>query len=539
MKFKFLATLFLSAVMSASAQGYQDGIEYYKADQFGNAKTILTRTLNNADTDKSMAYYYLGEIALRDGDKAGAKQNFDNGVAANAENPYNYIGLATLNLMSGDVKAAEANFKLAEKYGKKNNDVLVAIARAYYVADPVAYAEKIDKYIEKANKNSKNQEASVYILQGDMVAATNVGDAAGKYEMAVMFDPESPEGYVKYANVIFGVNPKAAIAKLEELLAKRPTSALAQRELAVKYYDNGQYAKASDLYGQYVQNPNHFQEDEERYTVLLFANGKFAEAFEYGSKCQKSFLIQRMLFWSKAAVKDYATAATYAEDFFATNEGAYFTTNDYAYYGDVLVELQQDSLALIQFEKAIALDTVKNTGLYERISKIYDNQGDTVNAAIAFEKYVNGKSQISPNDCLTLAKRFSECAKSANVDSVLRLQSIENGLKYVDLGLSKVTPQGKYMFLTWKVTLLNQKYSEINAEQVAVYKELATALEVDAATTQKQARLYNFVCSVLADDAEKQKDYASALTYYEKAYSVDPTNERLAKKIEELKKKMQ
>ena len=70
MKFKFLLSLVLGAALSMSAQGYKDGIEYYKADQFENAKTILTRTLNDASTNQSEAYFYLGEIALRNGDKA-------------------------------------------------------------------------------------------------------------------------------------------------------------------------------------------------------------------------------------------------------------------------------------------------------------------------------------------------------------------------------------------------------------------------------------------------------------------------------------
>ena len=56
------------------------------------------------------------------------------------------------------------------------------------------------------------------------------------YEMAFTFDPENTEAYVKYANTYFFVNPTMAIEKLAEVLAKNPHSALAQRELAEKYY---------------------------------------------------------------------------------------------------------------------------------------------------------------------------------------------------------------------------------------------------------------------------------------------------------------
>ena len=82
MKLKFLFSFCLAATLSASAQqGYLDGIEYFKADQFDNAKEILERNLNNPSTDKALAYYYLGEIALHDKDYTTAKADFDKGLA--------------------------------------------------------------------------------------------------------------------------------------------------------------------------------------------------------------------------------------------------------------------------------------------------------------------------------------------------------------------------------------------------------------------------------------------------------------------------
>ena len=67
--------------LAALAQGgYQDGVDYYNADRFDKAKTILEKTLGDASTDKAVSYFYLGELALRDGNTAAAKTNFDNGV---------------------------------------------------------------------------------------------------------------------------------------------------------------------------------------------------------------------------------------------------------------------------------------------------------------------------------------------------------------------------------------------------------------------------------------------------------------------------
>ena len=54
MKIKFLiASLVLGASISSYAQGYKDGIEYYKIDQLDNAKELLNRNLNDASTNKA------------------------------------------------------------------------------------------------------------------------------------------------------------------------------------------------------------------------------------------------------------------------------------------------------------------------------------------------------------------------------------------------------------------------------------------------------------------------------------------------------
>ncbi len=255
-------------VASAQTQGYKDGIEYYKAGQYDNAKTILDRTLNDANTEQSLANYYLGQIALVKGDKAAAKAYFDKGNAADAESPYNYVGLGALELMAGNDKAAQEQFKTAQKLAKKNFEIPVAIARAYYNADPVKYKENIDEYLNKARKASKNKAPSIYVLEGDMLMdSQDYGGAAAKYENAIVNDPSNSEGYVKYANAYFNVNQQYGIQKLEELLQQQPNSAMAQRELAEKYFLANYWKKASDLYSTYIQNPNHFPEDKARYAV--------------------------------------------------------------------------------------------------------------------------------------------------------------------------------------------------------------------------------------------------------------------------------
>lgn len=392
MKIKLFLSLLVAGSLLASAQtqGYKDGIEYYKAGQYDNARTILERTLNDNATDKALANYYLGQVALTKGDKAAAQAYFDKGLAANPENGFNYVGKGALDLLNGQDKAAEDNFKEAQKLAKKNAEVVVSIARAYYNADPVKYQKEIDKYLAKAHKDSKNQAPSIYILEGDMLSDKgDYGQAAAKYEQAITFDPSNSEGYVKFANAYFNVNKDFGMKKLEELLAKQPNSAMAQRELAEKYFLADHWKKASELYGKYIQNPNHFPEDKARYAVLLYWGEKYPESYDVAGevlnsnpKANDKFLMERVRFLDLTKMEKYPEAVAAAEKFFKDNAGDNFTTNDYVTYADALSGNGQDSLAMVQYELAAEKDP-QNDDLLKNLSAMYDKNKEYAKAADA------------------------------------------------------------------------------------------------------------------------------------------------------------
>ena len=120
--------------------------------------------------------------------------------------------------------------------------------------------------------------------------------------MAINFDPNCVEAYVKYSHMYFDINPEMAIGKLEELLQKAPESALAQRELAEAYYKNQQYTKAAAAYETYVANPNHFEEDRARLATLLFYSKRFDESYNLAksilAKEPDNFVLNRVILYN-------------------------------------------------------------------------------------------------------------------------------------------------------------------------------------------------------------------------------------------------
>ena len=446
MKIKFLLSLLVASALTAGAQsqGYKDGIEFYKAGQYDNAKTILNRTINEPSTDQSLAYYYLGQVDLAQNDKAAAKAAFEKGVSLNPECGYNYVGLGALDLLAGNTSAAQDNFKKAQGLAKKDAELTTAIARAYYNADPVKYAKEIDKNIAKARKDSKLKEPAIYILEGDIkYDAQDFGGAAAQYEQAITFDPKNPEGYVKYANAYFRVNPKFSIEKLEQLNTELPTSALAQRELAEKYYEANYWNKAADLYGKYIQNPNHFPEDKARYSVLLYYGKKYDESLAVANEIlaqdPTNFLMQRLRFLNLADLKNYTEADQAAKDFFTKNVGKTFTTNDFTTYADVLQNLGQDSLAVVQYELAVA-NAPDNADLLNEISTVYTKAKQYPKAADAYALYLSKIEEPSSNDLYAAAGRYLNAAATAGDNAELRAETATKGLEYITKAIAEAQP---------------------------------------------------------------------------------------------------
>ncbi len=534
MKFRTLFSLFLGGcALAVSAQGgYQDGVDYYNADRFDKAKTILEKTINDSATDKAVSYFYLGSLDMRDGNTAAAAENFNKGIQANPAYGYNYVGLGEIALKNGNKSEAEKQFKTALDANKKDPSLMAAVARAYFNVDPVTYAKEIDKQIAQAMKVSKNKEPQVYLLKGDMIKKSDIGQAAGFYEQAIIFDEESgsinPQAYVKYANLYNKVNPQFAIDKLVELNEKLPTSALAQSELAEKYYDGNQFTKAAEQYGKYIQNPNHFQGDEQRYSGLLYFGKKYQESLDVANnvltKDPQNEYMQRMVMLNKAALGDFAGAEEAAKKLFA-HSGAKFTATDYTTYGDILGELGRPQEAIDAYMQAYNLNPEKNKQILSNISSMYTELEDYQKAAEYMQQYVDA-GDASLNDYFTLSNRYKNLGISLPEGSPERAEAANNGIKYVDLAIESAANKGP-LYRNKATLMMIRDGSEITEDLVATYQDMLAAYDEDPENKTKYAAAYKSAYNNLANYYLKAGDKDKAREYFEKFLEIDPENQAL------------
>ncbi len=492
MKIKALSIFLLAGVLGAAAQsqGYQDGIEYYKAGQFENAKTILKNTMNQSTTDQSLASYYLGQTELALGNKTAAEKYFKAGIAANPDNGYNYVGLGALDLLAKNAKGAEENFKMAQKLAKKNHEITVAIARAYYNADKVGNAPMVEKYLAKAHKDSKHLEPSIYILEGDMLMdQKDGGSAAAKYEMATGYDKGNPEGYVKYANAYFGVNPKFAIDKLKEFLTLAPNSALAQRELAEKLYEGNFWKQASEQYGAYIQNPNHFPQDKARYSVLLYYGEDYPQSLKVAQEVLKqtpdNFLMQRIVFLNEAQLKNYDKAIADGEAFFKNNPNGYFTVNDFTTLSDAYAAVGNDSVAVLKLEAA-AVKFPENGDVQQLLSSAYTKDKKYDKAAEAYTKYLATVAEPSLNDLFSASGRWLNAAATAGDNEALRSAASAKGVEFINKVIEQA-PSNPSLYQRKARLLMAGNRNLPNAAAVAEYQKMLELLNAQPENANKAA----------------------------------------------------
>ena len=544
MKMKFFAalTLVVATVTAAFASDYKDGIEYFKAGQIENAKTILERTINDATTNKAEAYYFLGEIAFVSKNYEEAAKYYAEGLVIDPEYRFNLIGQGKLQLMN-DAKAAAKTFKDAVKGYKKEAlaPLQLAIAKAYYETATPGY----DKPLAQAKK-ANSRLADIYVFEGDMFAADgNKGQAAGYYEMAKNFDVNCVEAYIKYCHVYFDINSQMAIAMLEELNQLAPNSALAQRELAEAYYKDKQYTRAAAAYEHYVANPNHFAEDRVRLSTLLFYGKRFDESYalaqEILAQDPSNFVLNRIVMYNLFETTKYEEAREAARKFFTLTptKNQVFIDRDYKCYGDILMKLKMSKEAAAAYIKAFELDKEEIAYLMD-VSRAYETAEMFAEAINYFDMYIDAAgSDVRIMDYF----RFGQtCYRVGMADTI-------SGAQYLikaDTLFAAVTEKApeNYLGHQWRARVAAARDPETSLGLAKPYYERTIeVLDTNVAPNKQQIAAYiecykylgyyNYL-KAYAEPAKANEYKEQTRYYWNKMLEYDPNNAEITEALKNL-----
>lgn len=379
--FKTLTAFFaLLITIGASAQTLQDAIRLTDNEQYEKArnafKTLIAKEPTNGDN-----FFYFGDLMLKMENPDSARILFQKGVDINQTNPLTHIGMGRYFLATGDnVKGNQeityAKSLLATQAGKKGMNMEAPRQAVMYIEISedylVASSPNFDAAIEMANTavklDPKNPEG--FLILGDALYGkdpVNGTPAINAYLAAAKLDPKSCKANVRIGRLyINGKNPAVAINYFNLALKTDSTFAPAWREKGEAQYQLQKFDSAQKCMAKYL-TLNDSPLARYRYCLFLYKSGNFDDAIKQGqislAKDPSTIVIYRIIARAELESKTAPDAEKSIEawnTFFQKQKEAGappLLADDFIYRAKAYSKNKQDSLAILDYEKALTLDT--------------------------------------------------------------------------------------------------------------------------------------------------------------------------------------
>lgn len=419
MRTYLIITLFLVGVSAASGQTLQEIVGKTENERFDLAANDL-RLLISRNPAKGEYYYYYAENSYKRGETDSANFFYKKGIEMNATYPLNYVGLGKCFLLQSKTDSAKAQFYKANTLsGGKSAELLRKTAEAWLATDSRDPDEAIRLSNNAIKMEPKNPEN--YILLGDAQLEKNPADGSTpikSYNMATTLNPKNVKGILRVGKLYQrGRNYQLALDKYREALAIDSTFAPAFREIAELYHLAGQPAKSIENWQKYLKL-NNSPYARYRYMSAFYANKQYAEAVkEYESLKKSGFsnlYFERLAGYSYYEMgdkidKEAFTKGLQALDNFFQAAGPNFKYlgMDFKYKGFHLLKLGKDSLAKLEFEKAITLDSTLKDDVFGELAAAYMKAKNYGEAAKAFEqKLLADPSKFESGDYYSMGRAY-------------------------------------------------------------------------------------------------------------------------------------
>jgi tetratricopeptide (TPR) repeat protein len=363
--------VFLAAILgvvtcnSAKGQDLNAAATLTRSEQYDKAEEILKQLIQKEPAN-SKNYFFYGENILQDffsdtiSNKLAtftkaAKVQYDKGVAANANDPLNYVGLAKIAFFDGDDKTADAMRAKAKSFllPYKNIKKIVPPANEY----AFTLAKLAESYIDDNYKvdtalalplmrdaikiDSKNKD--IYLIAGDIYNLKNDGSNAIKYyNLAQEYDPKSPTANMKIGSIyVKARNLEAAIPFFQQAIALNVNYAPAYRELGALYSMARRYELSKENFAKYLELTKGNIPAKITYVKSLYYAGEYDEVIKnveeiFAVDKSKAYM-NRLAGYSCFEKKDYDKALGFMETLFKTVSPELIIKRDYLYLARILL----------------------------------------------------------------------------------------------------------------------------------------------------------------------------------------------------------
>jgi len=532
-------TLFACLICAGTfAQTLPDAIHKTQNEQYAKAKVEFQQLVSKEPTNGDN-FFYFGDLMLKTGDLDSAKILFQKGVDINPMNPLTHVGMARYMMATGNVAGAEKEITYAKSLvqtqaGKKDMNmdakrqavIDLAIAETEIMTSNANFDDAIAMTNQAEKLDGKNPD--VFLIRGDVLYKkdpVNGTPAITCYIQASRLDPHSCMANVRigslYAN---GKNMQSAIGYFNVALKTDSTFAPAWRMKGESEYQLGKFDSAAFCSANYLRL-NDDPDARYRQTIFLYEKGAYDDAITQGnialSKDSNNIVIYRILgrcYYDKK-VADPSMAIASFNKFFAKQKvlgKPPVLADDYVYRGRAFSKNNQDSLALLDYNTAMKMDTSRHD-IYFEVATSYYKMKKYDMAAMYYKK----KIDLDPAH-----------ANISDWNAYGRAMMIQKDYATADSAFKKVTQLDPKNPIGWLYrgktnALLDPEFKSDSAR--AFYEHYFDLASVDK---DKNKRDLIGAATYLAGYHYIKKNYACSKAYFQYALDLDPTNADIKKQLD-------
>ncbi|MCE1199941.1 MAG: tetratricopeptide repeat protein [Marinilabiliales bacterium] len=368
---KIVCTLFsIFLALCVSAQEFSlTGPEYMQEQQYERAEQWFAAALHQSPDEPALRVGWA-DACLALGKKEEALAIYRQLQSSNPKAYAALVGMGKVALQKNNRVEMAEWFDRARRTDKMNPAIYVAIAEGCLqlaVKDSAAARNYLEQGLNMAPRDAGLHRLSALLS----MSGKKYGEAINGLQRALFFDPNSALVYRELGalQTLTGAYPDAA-RSLEKSLALKGNQVIAWRYLGDLSYTTGDYAKAESAYQTFFERGGEKSGNLiERYAILLFLNKKY----EVASQWLENLPEGKKEEWNTMRIKGYIALEKgetnhgigFMERFFTLSDPRKRIVSDYTCYARLLSKKGADSLAQVQYEKALSLEPTRQDLLAE------------------------------------------------------------------------------------------------------------------------------------------------------------------------------
>ncbi|AYB32920.1 tetratricopeptide repeat protein [Chryseolinea soli] len=518
--------LAIALLVSVVARAQQDpevtkALRLIELDKQGAAVASLQKAVSTSATP-AVLYYYLGYAQIKNGEREKAKETFTKGIGADEKQPLNYVGKGLIALQEKQATDAKALFDKALTMTKsKDAVVLRAVAEAYLGSSQTA--KEAMPLLEKAKKLDETSSETEVLIGDAFLAVNNGGSAVSAYERAAKLDPKSAKPHYKIGLVYLrSQNVPVAEEAFNKAISIDPDYALAYKELGELYYLAKDGPKAVKAYEKYLEHTEKADAAQLRYAFFLFMAKDFAKANTIFAKLVEkpdaTPTTVKYYAYSQFEAKELEKSQQTFEKYFAM-PNVKAEASDFAYFGNLLMELKKDSLAVLNFTKSLELEP-KQMEIRQKQSDLLMKNKKYADAVPALKALMGLRAKPLSADYYNIGRAYYFTDQFPQADTAFTK-------------LIEMQPNMTIGYL-WEGRTKANLDPETETGLAKPYYE--SLIEKSIATPDKSKKDLIEAYSYLGYYYFLKADRKQARTFFDKVLALDPNDQKALTAIEELKK---